>query len=194
MKCECDIEKLTTAGALFLEGLGIDLTDQHLKDTPQRFARAWAEFFCAGYQEDPAEILNTTFDDECDEMIIVKDIPLYSTCAHHLVPFYGKAHVGYIPDKGRITGLSKLARVVEAFARRLQIQEKLTREIAKQIETTLGSLGVGVVIEAEHFCMVARGIQKPGSITVTSCMLGVMREKPEVRNEFLSIINMRSDI
>lgn len=172
---------------MFLEGLCVDQTTEHLKRTPQRVATAWFETFATGYTQDVKEILDIQFTNkgEYDQMIIVKDIPFCSMCTHHLLPFSGKAKIGYIP-KGMITGLSKLARALEVFARRLQIQEQLTQEVAQALNTHLKPDGVGVVIEAEHTCMTQRGVAKPGSITITSCLLGTMRDDPKTRAEFLA--------
>jgi len=177
-------EKMLQGMSLFLEGLGVDLDNEHLVETPERIVRAWTESFAKGYKEDPVKHLEKTFTDEYDSMIVIKDIPFVSTCAHHLVPFYGKAKIGYIPN-GIITGLSKLVRVLEGYARRLQIQERLTEQVAYAIDKTLEPKGVGVILEAEHMCMTIRGISKPGAKTVTSCLLGVMREDSSCRDEFL---------
>lgn len=170
---------------LFLEGLGLDLKDQHLKNTPARVARAWIETFAAGYLQDPKDIFSIEFDEKCNEMVIVKDIPYISHCAHHLVPFLGKAKIGYVPN-GKITGLSKLARVLDVYAHRLQVQERLTRQVAEAIQEYIEPLGVGVVLTGEHQCMTTRGVYKPGSVTITSCLLGQMREDSAMRMEFLN--------
>jgi len=169
----------------FLEGMGLDLQDQHLKRTPERVAKAWIATFGAGYLQTPAKVLSVEFDEKCDEMVVIKNIPYISHCAHHLVPFLGTAKIGYVPN-GKITGLSKLARVLDVFAHRLQVQERLTRQVAEAIQTHLKPLGVGVVLTGEHQCMTTRGIYKPGSITVTSCLLGQMRTDPAMRQEFLN--------
>jgi GTP cyclohydrolase I len=159
-----------------------------LKDTPARVARAYAETF-AGLWQDPAEILATTFDEDHDELILVKDIPLYSTCEHHLVPFHGVAHISYIPgEDGRVTGLSKLARLVDVYARRPQVQERMTSQIADALADVLKPRGVLVVIEAEHLCMAMRGIRKPGSRTVTSAVRGIFRENAATRSEAMSLV------
>ena len=151
-------------------------------------ARAYGEIF-AGLGQDPYEILATTFAEDHDEMVLVKDIPMYSTCEHHLVPFHGLAHVGYIPaEDGRVTGLSKLARLVEVFARRPQVQERMTRQIADALNDVLKPRGVIVVIEAEHLCMAMRGIRKPGSTTVTSAVRGMFRDSAATRNEAMSLV------
>lgn len=160
---------------------------QGLKNTPQRAERAM-KFLTQGYHLDLDQIINgAIFETDNDEMVIVKDIELYSLCEHHLLPFFGKCHVGYLPN-GTVLGLSKVARVVDAFARRLQIQENLTQQIAKTIMQYTGALGVGVVIEAQHLCMMMRGVEKQNSVMITSCMLGVFRNDPSTRSEFLSLI------
>jgi len=179
-----DTEKMKHGITLFLEGLGLSLEDQHLIGTPDRIVRAWKDSFCSGYNQDPKDILKVAFDEKVDEMVIVKDISFVSTCAHHLVPFRGVAKVGYIPSD-KVTGLSKLARVVDCFANRLQIQERLTNQIAEAIQLHLAPNGVGVIMEAEHLCMTTRGVLKPGSKTITSCLLGVFRTNKAARDEFL---------
>src|SRR3954453_10119877 len=159
-----------------------------LRDTPGRVARAYAEIF-AGLWQDPGQILATTFDEDHDELVLVKDIPMYSTCEHHLVPFHGVAHVGYIPGvDGRVTGLSKLARLVEVYARRPQVQERMTSQIADALAEVLKPRGVLVVIEAEHLCMAMRGIRKPGSRTVTSAVRGIFRDNAATRSEAMSLV------
>jgi GTP cyclohydrolase I len=167
---------------------GDDPEREGLRHTPARVARAYREFF-AGYGADPNEILKRTFTeiDGYDEMVTLRDIPLASHCEHHMVPFVGRAHVAYIPNH-RVVGISKIVRVVEAFARRLQIQEKLTVQIASSIDTVLKPHGVAVVIEAEHMCMTCRGVNKPDVATVTSHMLGEFRENESTRREFLAMI------
>lgn len=163
--------------------------------TPSRVVKSWKELY-GGYKMDPVAILGTTFKQEgykYDEMILLKGIELYSTCEHHMLPFYGKAHVAYIPGKGkaaRVVGLSKLARLVDCFARRLQIQEKLTNQIAQAIEDILTPQGVAVVIEAKHHCMCARGVGKQGSTMTTSALRGVFKSKDEVRHEFLNLVKL----
>jgi GTP cyclohydrolase I len=173
-----------------LRWAGDDPSREGLRDTPARVARAYEEFF-RGYAVDPAELLSKQFADVggYDEIVIVRGIPWESYCEHHLVPITGLAHVGYLPDS-RVVGLSKLARVVDAFSKRLQIQEKMTRDIADVINAVLIPRGVGVVLEAEHQCMATRGVHKPGTSTITSCMLGVFRDRPEARAEFLSLIKL----
>lgn len=166
--------------------IGEDPHREGLKETPKRVVQAWKDW-TAGYQQDPAEVL-TTFDAEgADEMVLVDNIEIYSHCEHHLAPFFGVAHIGYIPN-GRIVGLSKLARVADIYAKRLQVQERLTMQIADAIDAALFPIGVGVVIEAKHFCMCSRGVNKQHSITTTSAMRGAFRDKPAARAEFLSLI------
>jgi GTP cyclohydrolase I len=151
-------------------------------------ARAYAETF-AGLWQDPYEVLATTFDEDHDELVLVKDIPMYSTCEHHLVPFHGVAHVGYIPgEDGRVTGLSKLARLVEVYARRPQVQERMTSQIADALNDVLKPRGVLVIIAAEHLCMAMRGIRKPGATTVTSAVRGIFRDNPATRSEAMSLV------
>ncbi len=168
--------------------IGEDPTREGLVNTPKRAARAF-EFLTKGYKEDiDALINNALFEADTNEMVVVRNIELYSMCEHHLLPFIGKAHVGYIPNK-KVLGLSKVARVVDAFARRLQIQEKLTKQIAETIEQYTGALGVAVVIEAQHLCMMMRGVQKQNSIMTTSCVLGEFHEDTATRAEFFALIN-----
>ena len=171
-----------------IEWAGDDPDREGLIGTPGRVVRAYEEFF-AGYDEDPVALLATTFEQTsaCDEMIVLRDIRLESHCEHHLVPILGKAHIGYLPAD-RVVGISKLARLVEAFAKRMQIQEKLTSQIADTIQHVLEPRGVGVVIEAAHQCMTTRGVRKPGVSLVTSRMLGRFRDDPTTRREFLSMI------
>lgn len=177
--------KIEKGIVLFLKGLGLNVKDQHLRSTPRRVAKAWAEYFGAGYDSDPSTYLNVEFSDSYDQMVVVKDIPLISHCAHHIVPFVGTAKIGYLPANGRITGLSKLARVLQGYAARLQIQEQLTRQVAQALQDVLKPKGCGVIIEAEHFCMSRRGARATGSTTVTSYLLGSFRDEPETRAEFL---------
>ena len=170
-----------------LESVGENPQRQGLLRTPERFERAF-RYLTSGYQHDPEKILNGAVFDVCyDEMVVVKDIELYSLCEHHLLPFFGKCHVAYLPDK-KVVGLSKIPRLVNMFSRRLQIQERLTNQIAKAIQDSVKPLGVGVVIEAKHLCMVMRGVEKQNSETVTSAMLGSFRDNQQTRNEFLSLI------
>jgi len=170
-----------------LRGIGEDPDREGLRRTPERVARAWGSL-TSGYAEDPIEILRgALFEEDCNEMVMVREIELYSLCEHHLLPFIGKCHIAYLP-KGRIVGLSKLARLVEVFARRLQVQERLTTQIAGAIEEALEPLGVGVVVEARHLCMMMRGVEKQASLAVTSCMLGAFRDDPRTRNEFFELV------
>ncbi|MCW3092430.1 MAG: cyclohydrolase 1 [Ferruginibacter sp.] len=169
--------------------LGEDPTREGLQKTPERLAKAM-QFLTQGYQQDANAILNSAkFHEEVSEMIIVKDIELYSMCEHHILPFYGKAHVAYIPN-GWITGLSKIARVVDVYSRRLQVQERLTHQILNSIKETLNPLGVAVVIEASHLCMMMRGVQKQNSVTTTSAFWGEF-EKNETRSEFVKLISAK---
>lgn len=170
-----------------LEQIGEDPTREGLKDTPQRAANA-LRYLTKGYSEDLNEIINNAlFESDMSEMVIVKDIEMYSMCEHHLLPFLGKCHVGYLPN-GKVVGLSKLARIVDYFARRLQIQERLTSEIASCIYEITEARGVAVVIEARHLCMMMRGVEKQNSVMTTSVMLGEMRNNPSSRMEFLNLI------
>jgi GTP cyclohydrolase IA len=181
-----DPARIERAVTEILRTVGEDPEDERLQDTPTRVARMYGELF-AGLRVDPAEYLRTGFEEGHQEMVILKDIPFFSMCEHHLLPFHGAAHVGYVP-KGRLAGVSKIARVVEAFARRPQLQERLTSQIADCISDELRPSGAGVVIEAEHLCMTMRGVRKPGSCVVTSAMRGSFREKSETRGEFLSLV------
>lgn len=188
MNKDVDHERIEKAVKEILHAIGEDPERDGLKDTPSRVAKYYAEV-SAGLREQPAEHLNKTFEVDHDELIVVRDITFYSICEHHLVPFFGKAHVAYLPKKGgRITGLSKLARLVDGFAKRPQVQERLTGQIADAIEEKLDPRGVAVVLEAEHLCMSMRGIKKPGSRTVTSSMRGQFRENASTRQEVLRLI------
>jgi GTP cyclohydrolase IA len=170
-----------------LEQIGEDVEREGLRDTPQRAANA-LQYLTKGYKEDLNDIINNAlFESDMSEMVIVKDIEMYSMCEHHLLPFLGKCHVGYIPN-GKVLGLSKLARIVDYFARRLQIQERLSSEIANCIADITGAKGVAVVIEAKHLCMMMRGVEKQNSVMTTSVMLGDMRSNPTSRMEFLNLI------
>jgi GTP cyclohydrolase I len=183
-----DAVRIEAAVREILVAIGEDPDRPGLLDTPARVARAYAETF-AGLGQDPYEVLATTFDEDHDELVLVKDIAMYSTCEHHLVPFHGVAHVGYIPGAdGKVTGLSKLARLVEVYARRPQVQERMTRQIADALYDVLKPQGVIVVIEAEHLCMAMRGIRKPGATTVTSAVRGIFRDKPATRSEAMGLI------
>ncbi|EEA86083.1 MULTISPECIES: GTP cyclohydrolase I FolE [Peptacetobacter] len=186
-----DKEKIKRAVRDILEAIGEDPDREGLKDTPDRVARMYEEIFCGIFQ-DPREHLKVTFPEEShEEMVIVKDIPFYSCCEHHLVPFFGKAHVVYIPKGGRLTGLSKLARVVETIAKRPQLQERIAKETADIIMEELRPYGVMVVIEAEHMCMTMRGVKKPGSKTVTSAVRGVFAKDIATRTEAMNLILMK---
>ena len=170
--------------------LGEDPDREGLLRTPERFAKAY-QYLTKGYNEDPADILQgALYSVDYDEMVIVKDIEMFSLCEHHMLPFFGKVHIAYIP-KGKVVGLSKLPRLVEVFARRLQVQERLTVEIAESIQNAIHPLGVGVVIEARHLCMMMRGVEKQHSATVTSSMLGAFRA-PQTRQEFLALIREKT--
>ncbi len=185
-RAEANRDALIATLHTMINNLGLNPDDEGLADTPRRIADMYLELF-QGLWQDPAEVLNVTFDEKYDEMVILRDIPFYSMCEHHFLPFHGQAHVGYLPD-GKIVGLSKLARAVEIFAHRPQVQERLTSQIADCIETELGAKGVGVVINAEHLCMTARGVRKPGSSMVTSAMRGRFRSDMSTRSEFLRLI------
>ncbi|MBY6191929.1 GTP cyclohydrolase I FolE [Microbulbifer agarilyticus] len=173
--------------AHIIEAIGEDLQRPGLLDTPKRAAKAM-QYLTQGYQQTVEEIVNDAlFPSDCSEMVLVKDIELYSLCEHHLLPFIGKAHVAYIPD-GKVLGLSKVARIVDMFARRLQIQEQLTVQIAETVRQVTGAAGVGVIVEAKHMCMMMRGVEKQNSVMKTSAMLGSFRSEQATRNEFLSLI------
>jgi len=183
-----DEAKIKKAVKEIIVAIGDNPDREGIKDTPQRVAEMYAELF-EGIAKDPKEDLDVGFELGHREMVICKDIPFYSMCEHHLLPFYGVAHVGYIPnEEGRIVGISKLARVVETIARRPQVQERMTTEIADTIYTGLKASGVGVVVQAEHMCMIMRGIKKPGSNVITSALRGTFRSKAASRAEFFSII------
>lgn len=170
-----------------IEAVGEDPEREGLRDTPGRAARA-LEYLTSGYRQDPQEVVNNAiFESAMDELVIVRDIELYSMCEHHLLPFIGKAHVAYIPN-GKVLGLSKVARIVDMYARRLQIQENMSRQIAEAVQQVTGALGVAVVIQAQHMCMMMRGVEKQNSSMVTSVMLGEFRDNAATRSEFLSLI------
>jgi GTP cyclohydrolase I len=188
---EFDQVRAEAAVRELLIAIGENPERQGLVDTPARVARAYREMF-AGLYVDPDDVLNTTFDEEHDELVLVKDIPMYSTCEHHLVSFHGVAHVGYIPGvDGRITGLSKLARVVDLYARRPQVQERLTGQVADAMMRKLDPRGVIVVVEAEHLCMAMRGVRKPGATTTTSAVRGQFKTDSTLRSEALDLILRR---
>ena len=177
-------EKLITE---LLTVIGEDPSREGLVDTPKRVVKSWTEIY-AGYKQNPADILATVFEDgACDEMVILKDIEFSSMCEHHMLPFLGKAHVAYLPNK-RVVGLSKLARLVDCFAKRLQIQEKMTQQIAEAIDTHLKPLGIGVIVEAHHQCMSCRGVKLRNTTMITSSMTGLFRSQPQVRQEFLALV------
>jgi len=185
-----DKEKIKRAVKDILEAVGDDPEREGLKNTPKRVAEMYEEIL-VGIHRNPDDDLEVFFEKEHDEIILLKDIPLYSICEHHMVPFVGKAHVAYIPGNNRITGLSKIARVVDTLARRLQVQERLTTEIAEVLMRKLTPRGVLVVVEAEHLCMSMRGVKKPGIITMTSAVRGVFRTSQKTRSEALSLIRHR---
>jgi GTP cyclohydrolase IA len=176
-----------SAVASMLRELDPDPQREGLRDTPQRVEKAF-RFYTAGYAQDPKKVIgDALFEAETDEMVLVKNIELYSLCEHHLAPFFGKAHVAYIPS-GKIVGLSKIARVVDLYARRLQVQERLTMQVAQALQDVLKPQGVGVVIEASHLCMMMRGVEKQNSSTITSCLLGSFRKDERTRAEFLKLV------
>ena len=186
-----DHARIERAVREILLAIGEDPERDGLADTPARVARAYAEQF-AGLRQSPADVLTTVFDAEHDEMVLVRDIEVFSVCEHHLTPFFGRAHVGYIPnEKGQLTGLSKLARLVDLYARRPQVQERLTSQIADALVHGLEPRGVIVVIEAEHLCMAMRGVRKPGAKTVTSAVRGSFRDSDSTRAEALSLLRIR---
>ena len=182
-----DIKKIEKGVKLILEGIAEDSDRSGIKETPQRVARMLCDIL-GGAAEDPAKHLRVIQGEKHDEMVLIKNIPLYSMCEHHLLPFAGVAHVAYIPKGGRIVGLSKIARVVDIYSRRLQVQERLTKQIADTLDTHLKPLGVMVVIEAEHMCMSMRGAKKPKSLTVTSAVRGSFRNNPATRAEAMTLI------
>jgi GTP cyclohydrolase I len=187
-----DQERAEKAVRELLLACGEDPDREGLQETPERVAKAFLEMF-AGLYTDPDEVLDKTFDECHDEVVMVTDIPMYSTCEHHLVPFHGVAHVGYIPnEQGKVTGLSKLARLVDGYAKRPQVQERLTSQIADAMVRKLEPRGVIVVVEAEHLCMAMRGIRKPGARTTTSAVRGMFRSSATSRAEALALINGRS--
>jgi GTP cyclohydrolase I len=187
---EVDLKKIAEGVRLILEGIGEDPERAGLQRTPQRVAEMYAEL-TAGMREDPRVHVSALPGDSHDELVIVKDIHIASICEHHLAPFVGRCHIAYIPKGGRILGLSKLARLADAFAHRLQVQERLTSEIADTLFEGLNALGVMVVIEAEHACMTLRGVKKPGALTITSAIRGAFRKDPRTRAETMSLIRGR---
>jgi GTP cyclohydrolase I len=183
-----DLDRIERAVHENLVAIGEDPGRDGLRDTPGRVARAYAEQF-SGMRQRPEEVLSTVFDADHDEMVLVRDIEVYGTCEHHLTPFIGVAHIGYIPnEKGQITGLSKLARLVDIYARRPQVQERMTSQVADALTSTLEPRGVIVVIEAEHLCMTMRGVRKPGARTVTSAVRGIFRDSDSTRAEAMSLL------
>lgn len=187
------LKKIEDAITTIITELGEDVTREGLVRTPERYAKAML-YFTKGYEDNIKDVINqAVFEEDHDEMVMVKDIQIYSLCEHHLVPFYGKVHIGYIPNR-KVLGLSKLARIAEMYARRFQVQERLTKQIALAVSEILHPRGVAVVIEATHMCMVSRGIQKTGALTCTSCMLGCFRSQQKTRDEFLSLLNRKTTI
>lgn len=182
-----DKEKISAAVRMILEAIGEDPDREGLRDTPRRVAKMFEEI-TFGLRQNPAKALEVYFTEDHEEMVLVKDIPFYSMCEHHLVPFFGKAHIAYLPRKGKLTGLSKLARLIETLARRPQLQERITSMAADLVMERLDAQGVVVVLEAEHMCMTMRGVQKPGSRTVTSAVRGVFAEDVAARAEAMSLI------
>ena len=184
-----DLKKIEEAVKMILEAVGEDVNREGLLDTPKRVSKMYAEMF-SGLHEDPKQFFSTVFHEEHEEFVLVKDIPFHSMCEHHLVPFYGKAHVAYIPKDGKVAGLSKLGRCVETVARRPQLQERITSTVADTIMEMLDPRGVYVVIEAEHMCMTMRGLKKPGAKTITSVARGIYESDETKRREIISFIQM----
>ncbi|MCY4515422.1 MAG: GTP cyclohydrolase I FolE [Candidatus Tectomicrobia bacterium] len=182
-------DKIAVGVRMIIEAIGDDPDREGLKDTANRVARMYGEFF-HGLHEDPRTYLQVGFDEQHDEMVLVKDVPFHSMCEHHLLPFHGQVHAAYIP-RGRVVGLSKIARVIEVFARRPQVQERMTSQIADLLMDELDAHGVGVVVEASHTCMTMRGVKKPGSLMVTSAMRGSFKSDLATRNEFMSLVVSR---
>lgn len=183
-----DLEKIQKAVEMILEAVGEDVSREGLLDTPKRVAKMYAEVF-SGLKEDPKEYFKTVFHEGHEELVLVKDIPFYSMCEHHLVPFFGKAHIAYIPRDGVVTGLSKLARAVETIAKRPQLQERVTSTIAESMMETLNPHGVFVMVEAEHMCMTMRGVKKPGATTITAVSRGIFETDAIKRSEVITYIN-----
>jgi GTP cyclohydrolase I len=186
-----DKQKIEKAIREILEAIGENPKRRDLLETPRRVAEMYEEIF-AGVRQDPRKELEVVLDQKHNEIVLLKDIPLYSVCEHHLLPFIGKAHIAYIPKQGRVTGLSKLVRVVDALAKRPQVQERLTTQIAEIIMSKLKPQGCMVIIEAEHLCMSMRGVKKPGTLTVTSAVRGIFQENEKTRAETLSLINAKN--
>jgi len=185
-----DHKKLKEITKSLLSEIGEDPTRAGLINTPERVAKAW-DFFSQGYRANVEEIVNgAIFEEDCSEMVVVRDIEFFSMCEHHMIPFFGRCHVGYLSNK-KIIGLSKIPRIVDAFSQRLQVQERLTSQIAETLMDILDPIGVGVVMEGRHLCMQMRGVEKQNSFATTSAMLGQFRDSAETRSEFLSIIRMR---
>ncbi len=180
-------EKIEKAVKQILEGIGENVNRKGLKETPRRVAKMLEEIL-SGYKQDPKKILGKVFYEEFNELVLVKDIPFYSLCEHHILPFFGKAHIAYIPDGKKVVGISKFARLVDVFTKRLQLQERMTNQIADTIMETLTPQGAMVVIEAEHLCMIMRGVKKPGSKIVTSAMRGIFLKDLRTRAEALNLI------
>ena len=190
VKKEVDLQKIEQAVTMILDAVGEDPTREGLLDTPKRVAKMYAEIF-SGLRQDPKEYFQTVFHEGHEEIVLVKDIPFYSTCEHHLVPFFGKAHIAYIPRDGVVTGLSKLARAVEAVAKRPQLQERITSTIADSLMESLKPHGVYVMVEAEHMCMTMRGVKAPGATTVTAVARGILEEDDVKRSEIITYIKMK---
>ena len=185
-----DHKKLQEITKLLLSEIGEDPTREGLINTPERVAKAW-DFFSQGYRANVEEIVNgAIFEEDCSEMVVVRDIEFFSMCEHHMIPIFGRCHVGYLPNK-KIIGLSKIPRIVDAFSQRLQVQERLTSQIAETLMDILDPIGVGVVMEGRHLCMQMRGVEKQNSFATTSAMLGQFRKSADTRSEFLSIIRMK---
>lgn len=184
-----DVRDMETLVSGLLQSLGEDPMRNGLRQTPRRVAKSLS-FLTSGYEQDPREVVNgALFDNESDQMVLVRGVEFYSLCEHHLLPFFGKCHIAYLP-KGKVIGLSKLARLVEVFSRRLQVQERMTLEIAKVLEELVPNQGFGVVVQAQHLCMKMRGIQKQGGDTITSALLGKFRDDSRTRQEFMSLIRV----
>ncbi|MCU5332110.1 GTP cyclohydrolase I FolE [Bacillus wiedmannii] len=184
---EIDTDKIEVAVKMILEAIGEDINREGILETPKRVAKMYKEVF-QGLGQNPEKHLLKIFNENHEELVLVKEIPFYSMCEHHLVPFFGSAHIGYIPNNGKVTGLSKLARALETICKRPQVQERITNELANVIFETLKPKGVIVVIEAEHMCMTMRGVKKPGSMTITSSFKGIFKDNSTLRSETLNLI------